>query len=412
MNPPTGTTDGITLYAHQERLVEELPRYRIISWQVGVGKTLASIALANRHDGAGSVLAVVPKGLVSRWEGDMRRYCAKPWLVLSKEKFKKLEASLPTCGCLILDEAHNFFGVSSALSKAARRYAKRPGVFSVLALTGTPFRGDPWNVYVAYELLGRHVSYWDFRRRYFFEIKMGGRTVPKVRESALPALRQMLAEVSSIVQLSDCVDVPEQVRETIVVDKTPEQARAIAQLEEWEPLARCIREQQLMGGVGEGGVPVPTAKDDALLSALGAAPRAIVVAKFRGEMDRLERDVLPTLGRPIGVIHGDVVDREAVLARLRSEPEFVLLVNAQTCEGWELGEADTMIFYSRSWSIVSNVQAEGRVQRITRVKRNAYISLVVADSIDEDVALCVDKKRDFTEKLYNERRATVDTASI
>jgi hypothetical protein len=60
-----------------------------------------------------------------------------------------------------------------------------------------------------------------------------------------------------------------------------------------------------------------------------------------------------------------------------------------------------MIFYSVAFDLKNYLQMQWRIHRANHLKNNLYISLVVADTIDEDVHKTLSNKMDFHIELYN-----------
>lgn len=383
------------LYAHQQRLVDAAPERVCLVWETGTGKSLASVTLAERHNSQ-SVLVICPKALHAKWLRDVPAH----FTVVTKEQFKKHAKTMPAYGAVIVDEAHHFFGMKSALSRSLKAYLTRHNVRYRILATATPFRSSPWDAYVMGEILGYRQSYGSFKRKYFNDIRMGARFIPVPKKNYKDLLLADIKGMADIVRLDECVDVPEQTIYPIYVEKTKEQATAELALTEFMPLVRLTQEHQIAGGWNpETGVPVSTNKLPALMGILEANKRVIVVCKYRKEMELIER-ALSAFN--VFQIHGDIKDRDAVLANARSQDNFVILANADTMEGWECPEANVMVFYSYSWKLVSYIQALGRIQRINAVKKNVYISLVVTGSVDEHVYNAIMDKRDFQHDLYNQ----------
>lgn len=400
------------LFAHQERLraramlaTRERPFRKVIPWQTGAGKSLGAMAAAFTKR---SSLFIVPKGLKAKWERDILKTVpyadldAEPpvpgcsWTLLTKEEFKKQAPNLPYYDAVVVDEGHYFSMHTSQLHKALDAYLTKHRPAVLLLLSATPALSSPWSVYGTLRLCGFPVKYVPFRFLFFQQVKMGGRTVwvPKKTANARQDLANALAKVcDEFVTLEDLQDVPPQIFETVTLPMPPKLKKAIEEIEEWQPVVRDLREHQLCGDVELSG------KLPALLNCLVDAEKAIVVCKYREEIAGLSEALREHYDDRVYQIHGDVADRDGQVQAFRAPGKAVLLCQAQCAVGWEAPECGLVVFWSRSWSYVDNHQALGRVQRANAIKRNAYVTLLVEGSVDQDVEACLARKSDFYGRL-------------
>lgn len=393
------------LYKHQQNIVDKKPKITALVWETGTGKSLAGIMLANT---AQSVLVICPKGLLVKWQRDMAQLCTKPFLVLTKEQFKKHYASIGRYDCIVVDEAHHFLGMTSQLYKTLHQYIQHYKIDRRYFLTATPYRSSPWDVFCLLRLLGDTTyTYIGFRKQFFNQVKMGMRTVFLPKKDAKELLLPVIKNVASVVRLDECVDVPLQLYKTIKVSATKEQKKAIDEMDEFMPLPRFTKEHQIIGGYNpDTDMFVKTEKTDVLVDLLdNDYQKVVVVCKYRREMDMLEKLINEKLHIQTYQINGDMTpkERQDTLSRLTGD-QYCLIVNADTVEGWECPSAQAMVFYSYSWKLVSYVQALGRIQRINNVKHNAYISLVCQGTVDEAVYDCIMSKSDFHADIYTKEQ--------
>lgn len=77
----------LPLYKHQQRLLDENPRKRLLAWSMGAGKTRTAIewAIKNNYQ----TLIICPKGLVTQWQEQIVKWGVHVlFVVISKETFK------------------------------------------------------------------------------------------------------------------------------------------------------------------------------------------------------------------------------------------------------------------------------------------------------------------------------------
>lgn len=410
----------IQLFDHQKKLVDQFPRKILLCWDTGIGKTLASIMLSNK--GQSKTLIICPKALKKQWEISMGSYSTVEHLVITKEEFKRDINEIARFDCLIVDEAHYFFGMKSVLSKALIFYLKKWQPKYLYLLTATPYRSSPWDVYRMLEIMGRKILWPTFYRQFFYEVSMGMRKVPmaKKTEKAKNDLITLIKSVGSVVSLEDCFDVPEQTFDVIYLELTKAQKKAIEKIEAVMPIERYGQEHQITGGVTKGdeykeGEMFETNKIPVLLELIRDNPRIMVVCKYRAEINMLKDIILEEFDnnkKEVAEIHGDVKDRHLILQAFDKLDDYVLLVAAQCSEGWELPECPLMVFYSHDWALTNFIQIKGRILRANHLKKNIYISLVCKDTIDEDVyRTVVIDKADFHARIYKDTELSTSKVS-
>jgi superfamily II DNA or RNA helicase len=394
------------LFDHQQKLVDQFPKKHVLCWSTGSGKSITLISLAQKAKE--NPLIVVPKGLKKQWQVLIAEHNLKA-AVITKEEFRRDWESLDRFNCVILDELHYFLGMKSSLSKSLIAYIKKWNVEYLYGATATPFRSSAWDIYRLLEIFGRKINYFSFFQTFFFNIKMGMRTIPKAKkgDDIDQKLISLIRSVGSTVKLEDCFDVPEQTHEVIWVEATKEQKKAIETQDALLPIVRYGNEHQIIGGVLKEDDYRPiqyfeSQKVEVLLGLIADNSKIIVACKYRAEIEML-KDIIgkenPELH--IGIIHGDIDNRHEVLRECESKQQYVLLVAAQCAEGWEMKECPVVVFYSHDWALKNYIQFLGRVQRAGSLKKNTYISIVCKDTIDESVYTTVVKeKAEFHYEIY------------
>ena len=390
------------LYEHQKQFLAENHYRYLLCWDMGTGKTRTSIEWAKKY--GGKTLAVVPKGLQENWLRESEKW-GLPIDIISKENFKKKFRNLEGYNNLIIDEAHYFAG-KSQLNKAMQFFADANEDMGILMLTGTPYLRNAWNVYRLGKILGTLWSYRTFDQTFFQPIRMGYRVIPQQKQD--PQTKKLLADhvaqIGSTKHLSECADVPQSQEYKEVVQPTKAQTEAVADLDDFEPLVRFTKEQQIMGGYLKADEYNPlqsfsSAKRDKLIELVQQQSKVMVVCKYIHEVENLQA-AIEKLNRNVLTLHGNTANRDEVVQDARQAEDCVLIVSSQMSEGWEIPEIETMIFYSHSFSLKDYLQMKGRVQRINDLRPRCYIHLVVKDSVDEAVYKCMMNKKDFLAHIY------------
>lgn len=396
------------LYKHQQEILRLNPKRHLLAHGTGTGKTISCLELANLN--RVPCLIITPKALIKTWERSAAEYKNTQHRIITKEQFRKLWNELPKYNGIIIDEAHYFSGMKSQMVKNLLKYLKKHDVPYRWLATATPYLSTPWNIYILATILGKKINYASFQAEYFYHVNMGGRLVPVARKDKGESLKALIKEIGSTVALEDCVDMPEQTFITEYFSLTDDQQSAIDTLEDINFIARWTKIHQICGGSLKGNEyedsrTFESEKIEKIKEYALEFPRLIIVSRYNCEINALKSEL--SSDYHVKVINGDVSgkDRDAILQDFKTRASYILLVNAACSEGWELPSCSTMVFYSHDFSLKNYVQMKGRLQRINNIKKNLYISLVVKDTIDEDVYECLQRKQDFQLDLYKPVRS-------
>ncbi len=400
----------LNLFAHQEQFLQENKRKTMCIWETGTGKTITAIEWAKRaRHLTPTTLVVCPKSLKKNWERNIAKYGGNyKFSIMSKEEFKRDWKKIERFENVVIDEAHFFANYKSQLSKAMLGYITFYKIENVLGLTATPYMSSPWNIYSLGLLMGKKWSWMYFNKTFFIKINMGGTyDVPVVRPDAQQLLLPLIEELGSTVRLKDCVDVPDDVLETEYFKQTYQQKQYIKTLFEPHHLTRWTKIHQSCGGVVKQTeydidplITLASEKFDRVLELALEIDKPIIVCRYNGEVERIATHITAK-GKLAYTITGQTKDKQAVLDLVHSKEKAVLIVNAACSEGWQLPSADTIIFYSYDFSLKNYIQMKGRIQRIDNIQKVKYISLIVEDTVDEDVhTAVVVRKMDFQLDIY------------
>ena len=392
---------SLNLYKHQKQILQLNPKKHLFAWQTGTGKTIAALELA-KLNGA-NPLIIVPKSLKEQWQEQTDA------TVMTKEEFKRDCKKVPAHDCVIVDEAHHFSGHKSMMHKSLVAYIKYHKPRYVYLLTATPYLSTVFNIYALGIILGMEWNWYRFKMKFFTEIKMGHRMIPVAKKvvDGLPVkehVANMVAGLGSTVKMEECVDLPEQTFKTEYFDLTPEQKRGIKDLDDVLPIVLWTKTHQICGGSlkGDGYVESTFYKSEKLnrlKELVQEHKKVIIVCRYNNEVNFIAREFKNSL-----IINGATKDKHEVLKKADALEECVLVVNAACSEGWEAPSFPTMIFYSYDLSLKNAIQMIGRIQRINKIKKNLYISLVVRGTIDEEVYKCILNKKDFDIAIYDKAR--------
>lgn len=391
-------------YQHQLEVLQKNPDKYLFAWGCGCGKTKSAIELVEQK--TFDVLVIVPKALVANWHRQIEQWSNgnTAYCVMTKENFKKYVREIRRYDAVIVDEAHFFSGMKSQMSKALLWYLKAGDIDYVYLLTATPFLSKPWNVYRLAQMMGVYWNYRQFESEFFYNVNMGGRMVPMLKPDMEDHLADYVKELGEPVSMDEAVDVPDSNFDVEYFDLNAKQKKMMKGEYDPNPLTRFTREHQICGGTIKGDEFTQSEifkvdKRERVLDLTEEHDKLIVVCRYNLEIDALE-DLLGSKGIKTYVIRGDTKDRDGVLQDARKQDKFVLIVNASCSEGWECPEVSTMVFYSYDFSLKNYIQMLGRVQRINKVGKRTYLSLITKGTVDEEIFNCILKKESFHSHIY------------
>ncbi len=351
--------------------------------------------------------------------------------------FQALEAYNPTV--FIVDEVHRAKNLSAKRTKQAIKLADQAKY--KLILTGSPILNTPLDLFAQFRILDSDTfgrNYFVFRATYFYDKNAG---MPKAkhfplwlpRPGAIEELNKKIKPVSMVVKKADCLDLPPLVKQTVFVELSKEQQRLYNEMKKDFiayvsgkacvanlAITKALRLQQIVSGFitleGENGEDRTNVslKDNPRAEALkellaDIAPNAkcIVWAVFKQNYEVVRR-VCAALSIDYVEIHGEIpaAARQKAVDRFNTDPTCrVLLGHPQSAGiGVNLVSASYSIFYSRTFSLENDLQAEARNYRggseihdkVTR------IDLVAKDTIDELISAKLADKMEVSETVLRD----------
>lgn len=341
---------------------------------------------------------------------------------------------------IVFDESHKLKNPTAKRTKLATALADVAQYR--LILTGTPILNTPMDIFSQLrvmdggQLFGR--NFFSFRAEYFYDKNAG---MPKdkhfplwlPREGSLDKMNAKIKPVSMVVKKQDCMDLPPLVRQEIPVELSKEQTKlyeamkkdfiayvndkaCVAQL----AITKALRLQQIVSGFvtleGENGGertnvaikdnPRALALRD-LLEDITPTAKCLVWAVFRENYGAV-RAVCEDLGIQFVEVHGEVpaAKRQAAVDAFNTDPNIKVFLGhpGSAGIGINLVAAPYSIFYSRTFSLEQDLQAEARNYRggseihekVTR------FDLVAKGTIDEVITAKLAAKIDISDKVLRD----------
>lgn len=405
------------LRPHQVKTVAESPNKWGLWFRMRVGKTPTAIRLASSR--VKSALVVCPKSLTEQWRREIEKWNDSDCVfkVISREAFRRDWAKLGKYEALIIDEAHRAFANHRSLTfKAAKKYIDEHKTSHIWLLTGTPFTATSWSVYSYGLLLGKEWAWRKWYTTFFYEVKMGVRRIPMPKIGMDERLQGILKSIGTVIDLKDVADIAEDEDVFEYFDLNKEQKKEIEALTDVVPISRYTHVHELESGVLKGDeyrddLRFECDKDKRLMELVNQNDKIIIVARYLNQIEKYERLIRAEMSdKQIFIIRGGTKELAGDIAlQAESASKAVILIQSDTCDGYDLKSFDTVIFTSLSYSFVNYDQIRFRSKSSEKTSSNTYIHLITRgkDSMDQAVYNSVSKKQNFSIELYEKIRSEI-----
>ncbi len=341
---------------------------------------------------------------------------------------------------IVFDESHKLKNLQAKRTKLAIKIADL--AHYKLILTGTPILNTPMDIFAQYRVMdgGKTFgkNFYVFRAQYFVDQNAG---MPKdkyfpawvPRQGALEELHHKIQPTSMVVKKADCLDLPPLVRQQVHVELSKEQAKLYNAMKKdfiayvgdkacvaTLAITKALRLQQIVSGFitfagGDGEDPRnvhlkenPRAQAlQELLSEITPFHKCLVWAVFRENYATI-RAVCDALGVKYVEVHGEVAPgaRQKAVDSFNSDPDIRVFLGhpGSAGIGINLVGASYSIFYSRTFSLEQDLQAEARNYRggseihekVTR------LDLVATGTIDEAITAKLASKMEISDKVLRD----------
>lgn len=418
------------LYPHQIEGLKNTEGMNRVAyyWDMGLGKTFEGSEKMIQL-GAKVNLVICQKSKIDDWIDHFKQNY--DWHVLNLTNKKQWEYALNDCTYLLdepvvfvinydlvwrrkellnlidftlmLDESSLIQNETSKRSKFILKMNPK----NVILLSGTPTGGKYERLWSQLHLLGWNISkkmYWNQYVNVEY-LDTLGRSIPIVKGyKNVDRLKRKMNEYGcQFLKTDEVFDLPSQTFTKVRVPASKEyrifRKNKVVQMGETEligdtTLTRMLYERQLCGQYSEEKLKAFT---DILES---TEDRLIVFYNFTEEWYKLGK-ICDELGRPSGVVNGTFKNPEV----LEKEGAILFVQYQAGAMGLNLQKANKIIYFSLPLSSELYEQSKKRIHRIGQEKPCFYYQLIVKGSIDEKILKTLEKRKDFTEKLFEKDEA-------
>jgi len=344
------------------------------------------------------------------------------------EKFLKCNKVL-----LAIDESTTIKNHKAKRTKtvlALREHAKCRRI-----LTGMPITKNPMDLFTQCnfldpDLLG-YSSFYAFQGRYANTIRRKGaggfhEYNHVIGYRNLDELEKTLKKFSYRVLKQDCLDLPDKIYTTRVIQLTEQQKKlylqmkrfALAELKgrtmtSFNILTQIMRLHQIICGfmkTDEGRIiEVENTRVQELLSVLDETEgKAIIWCTYRHNILSLKDILREKYGElSTDTLFGDTPDKKrmTLIERFQDKksPLRFLIGNPQTGgRGITLTAANTVIYYSNGYDLEIRLQSEDRAHRIGQTNKVLYVDIVAEKTVDEKIIKALKSKINIAKEIMGE----------
>ena len=302
-------------------------------------------------------------------------------------------------------------------------------------LTGMPVTKNPMDLFTQCnfldpDLLG-YSSFYAFQGRYADTIRRKGaggfhEYNHVIGYRNLDELEKTLKKFSYRVLKQDCLDLPDKIYTTRVIQLTEQQKKlylqmkrfALAELKgrtmtSFNVLTQVMRLHQIICGfmkTDEGRIiDIENARVQELLNVLDETEgKAIIWCTYRHNILSLKDILKEKYGElSTDTLFGDTPDKKRMTLVERfqdKESPFRFLVgNPQTGgRGLTLTAANTVIYYSNGYDLEIRLQSEDRAHRIGQTNKVLYVDIVAEKTVDEKIIKALKSKINIAKEIMGE----------
>jgi len=414
----------------------------------GLGKSRITIKICEAKPEINTVFVFVPKSMISTWTSieipkhSVLPFATLPWFhnepskayIREFERVVKEERRLyvvlnhdavltirfdPIFNAIIKKRGPGYAIVidestviKSPKAKMTKKFIKLGKSAKLrLILSGTPVTNSPLDIYTQAEFLAPQLlgssNFYAFKTRFAVlkRLTMGNRSFDQiVGYRDLEELRARINKFAVIMKLADAIELPDRVFKEVAVDLTQEQYLAYSELHAqavtWikkqheittvNALSLLNRLQQIVAGqmkMPDGTyIEIESRRVNALLEQVEeSAPKKIIVwTHFK----QTAATITKALAGNIVAVKSELSpsERHKAIERWRTGKEQVLLLNPlSAAHGLTLNEASVQVWFDRTYSIETRLQALARNYRLGQASRTLVIDLITPGTIEEKV---------------------------
>lgn len=420
----------------------------------GTAKTYVAIALIYHrmiHNNVKRVLIVTPKCVLPVWPKELAKHADFEYtvdrvpkssktairiefgsgiqiLMINYDKMtgRKKELIKWKPDMVILDESHRIKNRQAKRSKACHLIGRE--VQYKLILTGTLLGQRLVDAYSQYLFLDSNVFGRDWKKFEEKHLNMGGYMGYEIKGyKDIDLFAKELHSVAFRCTKKECLDLPEQVDENLYIEPDAKTRYAYStltkdlmlEIDEKEISVDLIitlmgKLRQITGGIVRADDNTFAVVSRRKLNVLeefilnhSFDKKMIIVCSFTHEIEMI-KDMLFRKNKGFLVLNGQTPEYERENIEKLFTEDFsvdILIMQVDTGgEGLDFTTADTMVFYSPTFSMIKYYQVKSRIHRIGQTNSVTYYHLLMEGTIDEDILEFIQEYGDITSQILDEKK--------
>lgn len=428
-------------------------RSNLVSWDLGLGKTILSLAYCEgiKLDNKDGVLVLTPSAIVYQWQEEIKKFTDSNYVIVSGSKTKRSKQwqtpayyhitnyeKLRTdseifnrqWGVVIIDECTKIKNSKAQLTQKAYQIRARKKI----GLSGTPIHNTPQDLYSIVNFLYPNLlgSWWQFTNRYieFEQREMGGRSfneiigyknldelhqkiqmffLRKKKEEVLTELPQVTYETLTCAMNPNQEAVYEQICEEIVLTRDTDTIlhllTGLKLLSDHPSLLHQTAGTRLRHFASQV-TNTSSHKLNVLLDFVTEHQnQKIVIFSEYVAMLKLIAAHLPV---PYVLFHGQQSKEEnnSALHRFREDGDIKVLLSSKSGSyGVNLQNASVMVNYDLPYSVADYFQRVGRLHRMGQKSNIVVVNIVTNSTIERKILRILHEKQSMIDQIIDGKRA-------
>lgn len=393
------------LYDFQKKLVDYADPSFMYAADTGTGKTIIAIHHYLKHSTGEPMLIIAPPQKIKEggWRRDIQTVCNfyNIEITFSEMSYGKLATmyKLYKGWFVIFDEAHYIKNPTSQRGKAAAKLAKASSHF--LLLTATPASNGWEDTYNYFIMFGYFKSKKEMNDRYakWGTMFLGNRRIPKIEGWVNEdQLHDKYNAFTVSISKDEALDLPPLIIEDIRFKKS----------KDYETVARnrVLNDEDFdTPSKLAHGLRYHTNQKDKLdyaeMICEGTKNNVVIFYYYQKEVDSLRTKLKNKHFFEVSGKHSSLPSKETWKS-LDNSVTFVQYMAGSA--GIELQYANTVIFYTPTYSYQDYSQALGRAYRNGQENKVTVYRFITQQTIEEAVYQALENKQDFSEELYMNTR--------
>lgn len=389
------------LYKFQKQLVDSADPNFLYAADTGTGKTIMAIHHYLKHSNSEPILLIAPPQKLKEggWRRDIQAVCDfyKIEIQFSEMSYGKLADlyKMYKGWFVIFDEAHYIKYPTSQRGKAAAKLAKQSSHF--VLLTATPASNGWEDTYNYFIMFGYFKSKKEMNDRYakWGTMYLGNRRIPKIEGWINEdQLHDKYHSFTVSISKDEALDLPPLLFEDVKFMRSSNYDKVAKQrvlgAEEFDTPSKLAHGLRYYANQKD-------KLDYAEMLCEGTENNIVIFYYYQKEIDALKKKIK---NKQFFEVSGKVshLPSKSSWSELKNSVTFVQYMAGSA--GIELQYANTVIFYTPTYSYQDYSQALGRAYRNGQTKKVTVYRFITQRTIEQAVYEALENKQDFSEELY------------